>query len=105
MMDLNAKMMLGFLIWSAFSLTLIIVQRLRANHWKRAAHVMECHAKHLQAVLDSTPPERLERPWDSIPTGVIVHPNREPLLHNADEPTLMDIMALGKLESYDDDSE
>ena len=103
MMDLNTKLVLGFLIWSAFSLILIVGERIRSRYWKHAAHVMERHAKDLQKRIDYW--IKSERLWDSVPAGVIVHPNKEPLLHDADEPTLMDIMALGKLESYDDDSE
>ena len=105
MMDLNTKLVLGFLIWSAFSIILIIVERYRAWYWKRAAHTMECHAASLQKLIDCTPPERMERPWDSIPSGVIVHPDGPLPLHDADEPTLIDIMALGKQGSCHDDSE
>ena len=104
MMDLNTKLVLGFLIWSVFSLILIIGERIRSRYWKRAAKAMECHAASLQKLIDCTPPERMERPWDSIPSGVIVHPDRGPL-HDADEPTLIDIMALGKQGSCHDDSE
>ena len=101
-MDLNIDLMLGFLIWTIISLVLIVGQRLRANYWKRAARTMECHADNLQKRIDYW--IKSERLWDSIPKGVIVHPNKEPLLHDADEPTLLDIMALGKW-SDDDDSE
>lgn len=99
-MELNIDLMLGFLIWTIISLVLIVGQRLRANYWKRAAHVMECHANNLQKRIDYW--IRSERLWDNIPTGVIVHPDGP--LHDADEPTLLDIMALGK-RSDDDDSE
>lgn len=95
MMDFNIDLMLGFLIWTVFCLTMLIVEHFRARKWKRIAKEQ---ARALGLM------RRRSKWWDSIPTGVIVHPNKEPLLHNADEPTLMDIMALGKLESYDDDS-
>ena len=97
MMDFNAKLMLGFLIWSAFCLVLLVVTRISRNHWKRAAKAMEYHAAHLHMLLDFNN----KKLWDSVPKGVIVHPDGP--LHDADEPTLIDIMALGKLGSYDDE--
>ena len=101
MMDLNTKLVLGFLIWSAFSLILIVGERIRSHYWKREAMHWSGKAGDLQNKIN----QRDRKLWDSIPTGVIVHPNKEPLLHDADEPTLMDIMALGKQGSCHDDSE
>lgn len=101
-MDFNIDLMLGFLVWTVFCLAMLFVERLRSRKWKRAANAMGCHAINLQKRIDYW--IKSERLWDSVPEGVIVHPDGPPL-HDADEPTLMDIMALGKLESYDDDSE
>ena len=78
-MELNFNFMVGFLIWSAFCLGMLIATRIRSCHWKRAAKAMECHAAYLQAVIDCTPPERLEQPvWArSIPKGVITHAKKQ----------------------------
>lgn len=102
MMDLNTKLVLGFLIWSAFSLILIVGERIRSQYWKRAA-------KRLQNQIDKlySAARFSERAlWDSIPKGVLTweqHYRQAP--YDADEPTLIDIMALGKQGSCHDDSE
>jgi len=48
MMELNFNMMVGFLIWSAFCLGMLLATRLRSCHWKRAARAMELHADNLK---------------------------------------------------------
>lgn len=69
--ELNASIMFGFLIWSAFCLGMLAAERYTSRKWKRAAKAMEQHAAHLQAMIDCTPPERMEPVWArSIPEGV-----------------------------------
>jgi len=48
MMEFNADLMLGFLIWSALCLVMIGAGRIRENYWKRAARAMEAHADNLK---------------------------------------------------------
>ena len=71
MMDLNTKLVLGFLIWSAVSLILIIGERIRSRYWKRAAHVMDCHADDLQERFDILN----ELHCDSEPKAIFGGPN------------------------------
>jgi len=73
MTELNAQMFFGFLIWSVFCLIMLAVTRISRNRWKRAAHVMEAHANHLQTMIDFNK----RTLWDSIPTGVITHAKKQ----------------------------
>lgn len=58
MPEFNFSLVLGFLIWSAVCLTMLVVTRVRSNKWKRAAHVMEVHAANLQEQINALRWER-----------------------------------------------
>jgi hypothetical protein len=83
MNDLNAELMLGFLIWSVFCLLMLAVERVNKKKWKRAATAMESHAYSLKREvmfwsgkagdLQAEINRRDQRLWDSVPKGVITH--------------------------------
>ncbi len=83
MNELNADMMLGFLIWSVLCLAMIVIERIKTRKWRRAATAMETHAFSLKRELmywsgkagdlQSEIDRRDERLWRSIPKGVITH--------------------------------
>jgi len=58
MTELNGELMLGFLLWSAFCLSMLVATRFRENKWKRAAKAMECHADELQKEVNALRWER-----------------------------------------------
>jgi len=57
-MELNFNMMVGFLIWSAFCLGMLLAERISSRKWKRAAKAMELHANQLQKQIDALRWER-----------------------------------------------
>ena len=73
--EFNFSLTLGFLIWSALCLTMIVFGRFRENHWKRAAKAMECHAARLQREIDFN--SDTNPLWESIPKGVITHAKKQ----------------------------
>jgi len=75
MMDLNFNVVVGFLIWSAFCLGMLLTERISSRKWKRAAKAMELHAAYLQAMIDFNSDNNPL--WDSIPTGVITHAKKQ----------------------------
>lgn len=64
MMSFNIDLMLGFLIWTVFCLTMLIVEHFRARKWKRIAKEQ---ARALGLM------RRRSKLWDSIPMGVMTH--------------------------------